>query len=257
MIQRLPAIDPVRHVLLEAPLVRDRQGDSLQRQLLARIRNAILDGRFPSGCRLPGSRDLATDLGVSRNSVTAVYEQLGAEGYIELSRRGTKVSALDRSRARGHTDPARAVPPRLSERGTRVVSRFADAAETLAFRPGVPALARFPLSAWKSCFDRAFKASGVSALGYGNPAGEAALRGAIMRHLAVARGVRCEEGQVVITEGAQEALNLCVRLVANPGDTAWVEDPGYRGAQTAFQCGDLRVAPLRVDGAGLVVPADA
>lgn len=254
------AMDPIRDVLLDAPLVRDRGGDSLQRQLLNRIRDAILDGRFPPGCRLPGSRGLAVDLGISRNSVTAVYEQLGAEGYIELNRRGTKVAALGRSRA--PTTPGRAAPlrlalPQLSERGTRVVSRFADAAETLAFKPGVPALARFPLSAWKSCFDRAFKTAGVSALGYGNPAGEAALRDAILRHLAVARGVRCEAGQVVITEGAQEALNLCVRLVTNPGDTAWVEDPGYRGAQTAFQCGDLRVEPVRVDSAGLVVPADA
>ena len=65
MTQRIPATDPVRHVLLDAPLVRDRQGDSLQRQLLTRIRDAILDGRFPSGCRLPGSRDLAADLGVT------------------------------------------------------------------------------------------------------------------------------------------------------------------------------------------------
>ena len=257
MIQRPSAIDSVRHVLIDAPLVRGRQGDSLQRQLLTRIRDAILDGRFPSGCRLPGSRDLAADLGVSRNSVTAVYEQLGAEGYIELNRRGTKVAALDRSRARGRAGAAHAALPRLSERGARVVSRFADAADTLAFKSGVPALARFPVSAWKSCFDRAFKAAGVSALGYGHPAGEAALRGAILRHLAVARGVRCEVEQVVITEGAQEALNLCVRLATNPGDTAWVEDPGYRGAHTAFQCGDLRVEPLRVDGGGLVVPADA
>ena len=133
-----PVTDSVRHVLLEAPLVRGRQGDSLQRQLLGRIRDAILDGRFPSGCRLPGSRDLAADLGVSRNSVTAVYEQLGAEGYIELNRRGTKVAALDRSRARGRADAARVVPPRLSERSAQVVSRFADAADTLAFKPGVP-----------------------------------------------------------------------------------------------------------------------
>ncbi|MCO5358572.1 GntR family transcriptional regulator, partial [Acidovorax kalamii] len=111
-----PVTDPVRHVLLEAPLVRGRKGDSLQRQLLARIRDAILDGRFPSGCRLPGSRDLAADLGVSRNSVTAVYEQLGAEGYIELNRRGTKVAALGRSRARGRADAARAAAAPPSER---------------------------------------------------------------------------------------------------------------------------------------------
>jgi GntR family transcriptional regulator/MocR family aminotransferase len=249
-------LSPVLDLLLAAPLVRDRSGATLQRQLHERIRGAILDGRFPSGCRLPGSRALAAALGISRNSVTAVYELLGAEGYIEPSRQGTRVTALE-PRGAAHRPPRRATAPDVSTRAARIRDARLNAADTLALRPGVPALARFPLNAWKHCLDRAVRHAGIDALGYGDPRGEMALRTAIMRHVAVARGVRCEPEQVVITEGAQEALTLCVRLVTNPGDTAWVEDPGYRGARSAFHCGDLNIVPMRVDEDGLCIPAHA
>jgi GntR family transcriptional regulator/MocR family aminotransferase len=247
--------DAVLDLLLETPLVRDRTGTSLQRQLHERIRGAILDGRLPSGCRLPGSRALATALGVSRNSVTAVYELLGAEGYIALSRQGTRVSALQRPARRSQARPLPA--PEMAQRAERVRDSALSAPDDLALRPGVPALARFPLSIWKNCFDRALRRAGTSGLWYGDPRGEPALRNAIMRHLAVARGVRCEPEQIVMTEGAQEALTLCVRLVTNPGDSAWVEDPGYRGAKTAMLCGDLEVIPMRVDENGLNAPESA
>lgn len=247
---------PVLDLLLETPLVRDPSGASLQRQLHQRIRGAILDGRFPSGCRLPGSRALATALGVSRNSVTAVYELLGAEGYIALSRQGTRVSALERPASRPRA--ARQAPaPEIAQRAARVRASAFNAPDDFALRPGVPALARFPLAAWKNSLDRAVRRAGTAGLGYGDPQGEPALRTAIMRHLAVARGVRCEPEHIVITEGAQEALTSCVRLVTNPGDTAWVEDPGYRGAKTAMLCGDLEIIPMRVDDNGLNVPESA
>ena len=247
---------PVLDLLLETPLVKDRSGASLQRQLHQRIRGAILDGRFPSGCRLPGSRALATALGISRNSATAVYDLLGAEGYITLSRQGTRVSALERPASRPRAARQAASPP-VARRAARIRDSALNAADNLPLRPGVPALARFPLSAWKHCLDRAVRQAGPSGLWYGDPLGEPALRAAIMRHLAVARGVRCEPEQIVITEGAQEALTLCVRLVTNPGDTAWIEDPGYRGAKTAMLGGDLDVIPMRVDDSGLSVPERA
>ncbi|RDU97530.1 PLP-dependent aminotransferase family protein [Trinickia dinghuensis] len=247
---------PVLDLLLETPLVRDRNGASLQRQLHQRIRGAILDGRFPSGCRLPGSRALAAALGISRNSVTTVYELLGTEGYIALSRQGTRVSTLERPAGRPRAARQTAAPA-IAQRAARVSDSTLNAGDNLALRPGVPALARFPLGAWKNCLDRAVRGAGTSGLWYGNPQGEPALRTAIMRHLAVARGVRCEPEQIVITEGAQEALTLCVRLVTNPGDTAWVEDPGYRGAKTAMLCGDLDVIPMRVDENGLAIPESA
>jgi GntR family transcriptional regulator / MocR family aminotransferase len=250
------ASSPLVDFLLETPLVRDREGESLQRQLLHRIRTGILDARLPSGCRLPGSRALAAAIGVSRNSVTAAYDLLSAEGYIELSRQGTRVAAMTQTKA-GRPISRTASAPVTATRVAQVRSSWHSGGDTLAFRPGVPALSRFPLGVWKRCLDRAIAQGGAGMLGYGTPVGEEALRVAILHHLAVARGVRAQPEQVVITEGAQEALALCVRLLTNPGDTAWVEDPGYRGAQTAMLCGDLNVMPVRVDADGLQVSADA
>lgn len=251
--------DPLITLLTESPLTREAGADSLQRQLQQHVRTAILNGRLPSGTRLPGSRTLALALGISRNSVTAVYELLGAEGFIHLSRQGTTVATL--AKPQPATKPAHAkdspLKPTIAARSAFIRDNGLGASESLAFRPGVPALSRFPLALWKRCMDKAVAQAGVSALGYGDPLGEKTLRIAITKHLAVARGVRCEPEQVIITEGAQEALALCVRLVSNPGDSAWIEEPGYRGAQTAMACGDLHIAPMRVDHEGIRIPQAA
>jgi GntR family transcriptional regulator/MocR family aminotransferase len=248
------ALGPQLDFLQHEPLSRAPGGDSLQKQLLHRLRTAVLDGRLPAGSRLPGSRTLARGLGISRNTVTLVYDVLGTEGYIELSRQGTRVAALARPEPR---NPARhsPAPPTLSRRSERIHQPRLRSTDPLTFTPGVPALAQFPLAAWRRSLDRALQQGGTGLLGYGPPQGEPALRTAVLHHLALARGVRCAPEQVVITEGAQEALSLCVRLVTDPGDTAWVEDPGYRGAQTALAGSDLHVVPLPVDAEGLRVSA--
>ncbi|MFE4976959.1 PLP-dependent aminotransferase family protein [Kitasatospora sp. NPDC056651] len=242
------ALGPQFDFLLQEPLSRARGGDSLQKQLLRRLRAAVLDGRLPAGSRLPGSRALAEGLGVSRNTVTLVYEVLSTEGYIEPSRQGTRVAALARPEP---PDRAHPTPAALARRAGRIRERELVSADSYAFAPGVPALAQFPLAAWRRSLDRVLREGGTRLLGYGPAQGEPALRTAVLHHLALARGMRCAPEQVVITEGAQEALSLCVRLVTDPGDTAWVEDPGYRGAQTALAGGDLAVVPVPVDAEGL------
>ncbi|MGI4982222.1 MAG: PLP-dependent aminotransferase family protein [Janthinobacterium lividum] len=236
--------------LLDAPLDRGEGAPSLQRQLHRRFKDAILDGRLAPGSRLPGSRTLAESLSISRNTVTAAYDQLAAEGYVEPDRQGTRVATL--------TFPTslrtqRVIPdmPALSRRVARVPLRWHETDARIALRPGIPALTHFPLGAWRRAVDRAMHRAGNSALGYGDPLGEPALRASIARRLSISRGVLCEPAQVVITEGAQEALLLCVRLLTDPGDTAWIEDPGYRGAKAAMRAGDLRMVPVRVDGDGL------
>ncbi|KAG1241455.1 hypothetical protein G6F68_016710 [Rhizopus microsporus] len=123
--------------------------------------------------------------------------------------------------------------------------------------PGTPALTQIPVNAWRRAQDRALQAAPATTLGYGHPVGEPALREAIAQSLRVARGGRCEASRIVITEGAQGALALCVQLLTNPGDTAWLEDPGYRGAKSAFHAGDLDVVAMRVDADGMVIPEDA
>jgi GntR family transcriptional regulator/MocR family aminotransferase len=248
------ALGPQFDFLQQEPLSRVRGGESLQKQLLHRIRTAVLDGRLPAGSRLPGTRTLARVLGVARNTVTLVYDVLGTEGYIELSRQGTRVAALAGPEPESRADQAPA-PPSLSQRGDRIHKPLQGSVASLAFTPGVPALAQFPLAAWRRSLDRTLQQGGTGLLGYGPPQGEPALRTAVVHHLALARGVRCAPKQVVITEGAQEALSLCLRLVTDPGDTAWVEDPGYRGAQTALACADLDVVPLPVDAEGLRISA--
>ncbi len=287
--------DPAAHarLLFDAPLERGHTAASMQAQLHRRIKSAILDGRLPPGCRMPGTRALAEQLAVSRNTVTAAYDHLAAEGYIEADRQGTRVAVLVAPKppdaphepatpsvlARRVQEIAGAAPPALTtppallaptpmpaklppgrSEATGVAPRAeasgVSAESAFAFRPGTPALSHFPLAAWRCALDRAMRAGGAAALAYGDPMGEAALRRAIAAHLAVTRGVRCTAAQIVVTDGAQAALDLCIGLLTNPGDTAWVEDPGYRGAKAAMRAGDLRVVPIRVDAQGLAASDD-
>jgi GntR family transcriptional regulator/MocR family aminotransferase len=230
----------------------------LQKQLIERLQQAILGGRLPAGSLLPSSRLLSAEMGVSRNTVVIAYEHLAAVGYVVADKKGTRVSPLSSRAARGEP-PARSAPPKVAYAarvGQFTATRtHVDAA--LPLTPGTPALDRFPLAAWRRALERSMERALPLALGYGTPAGEPALRDAIAAHLRMARGVRCEGSQVVITEGAQEALNLCVRLFTNPGDVAWIEDPGYRGAKAAFNQGDLTTVPMPVGVEGMSVPSGA
>jgi len=258
--------------LFDSPLTLGAgRGTSLQKQLLSRLKHAILEGRLPAGARLPASRTLAEDLAVSRNTVSIVYDQLAAEGFIVPHRLGTRVAQLsldphfaaEAAKQKAEALMALSAPddapatPAASRRLQRLPStrHAARADETpLPFTPGVPALTRFPASTWRRTLERVMREAQPRHYHYGDPLGEPALREAIAAHLRISRGVRCEASQVVITEGAHEALILCVRLLTDPGDTVWMEDPGYRGAKAAFHSSDVRLQALRVDDEGIVIP---
>ncbi|MDE1011367.1 MAG: PLP-dependent aminotransferase family protein [Paraburkholderia fungorum] len=230
----------------------------LQKQLIERLQQAILAGRLPAGSLLPSSRLLAAEMGVSRNTVVIAYEHLAAVGYVVADKKGTRVSPLSSPAARGEPQTLPPAPDvAYAARVEQFTATRTHVDNTLPMTPGTPALDRFPVAAWRRALERAMERALPLALGYGNPAGEPALRDAIAAHVRMARGVRCEGSQVIITEGAQEALNLCVRLFTNPGDIAWVEDPGYRGAKAAFNLGDLTMVPMPVDPEGIAVPPDA
>lgn len=235
--------------LLEAPLDRD-SGEPLQRQLSNRIKEAIVAGQLTAGLRLPASRVIAQLLLVSRNTVTTAYEQLLAEGYVLADRQGTVVAPL-RSRVPVQAQEALQSLPRLANRLSSLRPSPITTADSSALRPGVPALTHFPQAHWRLALAHAARTATPSMFNYGDPLGELSLRAAIASHLAITRGVHCTPAQVVMTEGAQEALNLCVRLLTNPGDTAWIEDPGYRGGKSALLAGDLQVLPKRLDAEGL------
>jgi len=230
----------------------------LQKQLIERLQQAILGGRLPAGSLLPSSRLLSAEMGVSRNTVVIAYEHLAAVGYVVADKKGTRVSPLSSRTARGEP-PAQPAAPEVTyaARVGQFTATRTHVDNALPLTAGTPALDRFPLAAWRRALERAMERSLPLALGYGTPAGEPALRDAIAAHLRMARGVRCEGSQIVITEGAQEALNLCVRIFTNPGDTVWMEDPGYRGAKAAFRQGDLSIQPMPVDAEGICVPPGA
>lgn len=232
---------------------------SLQKQLINRLKQAILSGRMPAGSRLVPSRLLATELGVSRNTVMLAYEHLMAEGYVTANRQGSWVNSLIIPAEHSNK------PPKIDSTPVLMAHRLQSFKEihsqpvshTALLAPGIPSLKDFPLAAWRRSLERAIKQTGTSSLAYKEAPGEPSLRQAIAMHLHIARGVRCDASQVIITEGARHALELCVTLMTNAGDSVWIENPGYQGARSVFKANDLRIVPIPVDNAGLAIPVKA
>ena len=264
------ASDAVEPLVLLDP----RSSAPLYRQLYEGLREAIVAGRLRKGARLPAARALGSDLALSRNTVEQAYEQLHAEGYLDRHpRRGTFVSDTtpdDVLHARPSArEPRRTVfpsrssaPPRrlLSSRGTAIADVALPAGVNTfspprPFRPGVPALDAFPMVLWSRLSARHWQRAGRRHLAYGHSAGYQPLREAIAQHVAAARGVRCTAEQVIIVGGSQQALALASRLLLDPGDTVWMEEPGYLGARAAFIASEARIVPVPVDDEGLDVAA--
>jgi GntR family transcriptional regulator/MocR family aminotransferase len=242
-----------------------RSATPLHRQLYDEIRSAVLAGRLSAGARLPSTRALAADLAISRNTVAGAFDQLLAEGYIE-SRPGAGTfvakelpeELLRVSPATRSPGGSPVAPPRLSERGrmlaaTPVAPTGRDGGSACAFRPGIPALDAFPRDLWSRIAARQYRQARFDLFSYGDPAGHPPLRRSIAEYLRAARGVNCSWEQVIVTSGSQQALDLAARVLVDPGDTAWVEDPGYFGARGAWTAAGLKCVPVPVDDEGLSV----
>lgn len=242
----------------------------LYRQLYDALREAILDGRLRPGGRLPSSRMLAAELGVGRNTVLAAYEQLTAEGYLEGQvGAGTQVAALlpdsllqlDRQSKEPRPQRLAAVEARaLSARGrnlsaTRRLTPAYTRGKGRAFQHGLPAIDRFPAMLWSRLLARHSRDTRSSLFGYEIGIGVPALREAIAAYAGAARGVVCSAEQVIVTVGAQAALDLAARMLLDPGDPVWVEDPGYLGARGALSGAGAELVPVPVDEEGLDVEA--
>lgn len=239
-----PEIPP----LLLAPLI-SAAGTTLQQQLYQRIKQGILQGQLAAGAMLPATRQLAVELQVSRNTVLNVWTQLQAEGYLMSDRQGSRVSSLALPAGQADDDTLASWP--LAKRIEAFhQSQWIDTG-SLPLRPGIPALNHFPMAAWRRALSQVMSHPPPSLLGYGDPFGEAELRAVLAQQLRITRGVRCDPGQIVITEGVQQALTLCVALLSNPGDYGWIEEPGYRNAKSALQAGELNVVPIRTDDQGM------
>lgn len=229
--------------------MRNRTVETLQRALYHTLRDAILQGTLTARCRLPGSRVMAERLHLSRNTVNAALEQLALEGYLTRSRQVTQVAPLASCRQEAGQMPPVVLPERLQ----RLPAAMRRDSPTLAFTPGMPAVNYFPLPLWRRLMDNVLREDGSALLGYGEAAGDPLLREAIARHLALSRGIRCDIRQIVITEGALEGVNLCASLLTNPGDSVWLEEPGYLGARSGFQRAGLRVRGMAVDDEGMCI----
>lgn len=229
----------------------------LHRQVYAGLRAAILAGRVAPGQRLPSTRALAERLGISRATVTLGYEQLVSEGYLEaLQGSGTCVGRqlpddLLKAAAGRRTPGLRGTdrPPVLSPGGAALAAmafpRLAVDELPYDFRHGRPALEAFPIAVWNRLLARHGRSRNRALLDYEpDPRGHAGLRETIASHLRQARAVQCDAGQVIITGGSQQALDLCARVLASEGEVAAMEDPGYPGASAAFLAHGLRLASL-------------
>lgn len=226
-------------------------GGSLQEQLYAAIRQAVLQGELMAGERLPSSRALAADLGLGRNTVVTAIERLVAEGYLE-SRRGSGLFVAVDLPAEGVRPAAGDKPPSLSRRAAEAPGLHAEG-ESRAMRPfalGAAALDEFPLELWRRLAVQVLRRQPGDLLGYCDARGLPALRRVLAGYLADSRGVVCSPDTIVIVSGAQQALDLIGRLLLDPGDAAVVEDPGYAGARDALAGTGARLLPVAVDGQG-------
>ncbi|HEU5169414.1 MAG TPA: PLP-dependent aminotransferase family protein [Gemmatimonadales bacterium] len=255
MTRRTVAIPPFR-VDLQAP-------GTLQQRIYGSIRGAILDGVVKPGTRLPSSRDLARDLGISRTTAVLALEQLLAEGYLATRRgSGTFVAEQlpdDLPRARAIRPISKPTHPPLSRRGAALAASPQGSVRLEGpprpFRVGTPGLDLFPVRLWSRLVRGKLRAISVTHMDYGEVAGLRALREAIADHVQAVRGTRCTADQVIVVAGAQQGLDLTCRLLLDPGDHVWMEEPGYPGARSALLAAGARINPARVDSEGLDVDA--
>lgn len=213
------------------------------RQIYARIRDAVADGRLRPGDRVPSIRGLASALGLARGTVEAAYDLLIGEGYLlPQGQAGTRVAPIGPHAARlGRPRPA---APAAALPGPRSVRPF---------QLGLPALDAFPHALWSRLTARRLRDADRLADGYPAPAGDPRLREAVAAHLAVSRGVRCAPAQVFITAGYRHTLDLVARTLVRPGDAVWIEDPGFPPTRLLLETHGARVVPVPVDAAGLQV----
>lgn len=242
-------VTPKRISSLELALENRPARVALSRWLYEEFRRGILDGRLSPGTRLPATRDLARQYGISRGTVVTVFEQLQMEGYlVGRPGAGTRVNALpsrNTSAKAGTLPKIRALPAAL--RGLP----YMNAARP--FRPYQPALAEFPMDVWARVSGRRLRRASTSLLVEADPRGYLPLRQAIASYLGSSRGVKCSPDQIVVVSGVQQGLDLVTRVLVKTGSSVWIEDPGYFGATAAFRNAGAKIIPVPVDGHGLDV----
>ena len=244
--------------------VQKRSRESLYRQVYEGYRKAIVDGSLRTGQRVPSTRVLALELGISRMPVLNAYAQLLAEGYLESRVGSGTVVSRSLPERTAKTEPAAARSRGLNLEGRKVSKRCLNLASAQGFyglrglgpfTVSQMAFDHFPLAVWNSLVTRHTRSTHAKSLDYGDPMGSKELRERIAEYLRIARGVRCDAQQILIVSGSQQGLEVTTRVLLDPGDRVWMEEPGYRFARSVFACAGCTIVPVTVDAEGLNVAA--
>ncbi|MBP2321086.1 GntR family transcriptional regulator/MocR family aminotransferase [Kibdelosporangium banguiense] len=228
--------------------------DDLTGQIYQQVKEAVLDGRLRPGDVLPPTRELAVRLEVARNTVSAAYDRLTAEGFVAArAGAGTYVQAA------GFERP----PQPASGKGLRPRAIWDEVGVPLIdtepvefdFRAGVPDAKLFPYATWRRLMARQFTPTAIGSMAHDAAASHPGLCAALARHVGVSRAVRATAEDVLVTNGAQQALDLIARVLLEPGTVVAVEDPGYFGPRHMFASHGAKVVGVPVDSEGLVVDA--
>jgi GntR family transcriptional regulator/MocR family aminotransferase len=242
-------------------------GSTLQDQIYRKVSAAILSGQLKPGSALPSSRELAQQLRVSRNTIVLAFERLANEGYLRMrSGSGTFVTdVLPEDCVAAETpkslDPAATTvataeqetvsyPPVLLQTDVLRMAPHGPSDHKVDFKYCSSNWRNFPLREWRQLLIENMSRTSANISGYGTPEGLLELRKAIAAHVSSSRAVVVDPEQVVVTVGAQEALNLVSRLFVQPSVRVAVENPCYRGAALVFQSYGATLVPLSVDDEG-------
>ncbi|AEI43566.1 PLP-dependent aminotransferase family protein [Paenibacillus mucilaginosus] len=215
------------------------------RQVFEALRGAILSGTLASGFKLPSTRELAAELGVSRNVILEAYELLMSEGYI-TGRSGSGTFVAEGARLEGYAPEA----PAERQQAAELTGDAVPAPGGISFRTGRPALEFFPVKQWASALQEVCLEASPDDLSYGDPAGAPELRRVLAEHLWRTRGVVCRPERILVTNGALQALQIIVRLLLGCGDEAVVEDPSNEDLRSVLTAtgASLRLLPVDEDG---------
>jgi len=242
--------------------------EPLHQQLYRQIRDELKSGTFSDrAARLPSSRALAVDLGISRLTVDLAFSKLHAEGYLRSkARSGTFVAhplpETFLSAAKPKPYPTIDRPPRISERVRAIPDRRVgqefdlgapNAGAGVSLVPSIPAVDEFPITVWERLRSQVLAKKGTHLLRYASNRGDVDLRKAIAAYVCDFRGARCNPDQVVIVSGMQQAMLISAMAVLNPGDATWIEDPGYHQARRVFSLASARITPKPLDDQGIVI----
>lgn len=239
----------------------EQSDDKLYKRLYNTIRMCILDGSLKSSNRLPASRELAKILGVSRNTVISVYEQLLAEGYLH-ARKGSGTFVAETlpdsylaSNSITVSHDQQKLPVKFSKRGLNLLKNISAGSQQWgAFVAGVPDVNEFPHQIFSKIQARINRRPSPQELTYSSQGGSSELRHALVDYLRVARSVHCEPEQILITEGIHQAVDLITRMLCNPKDHVWFEEPGYWGIRNILRMNEITICPQPVDEDGMVLP---